>query len=112
MGVGKPRRGRKRKGDDSVGAPQEMSQGDALAAIAADDPGALKLVGDIMRRNADEVIFSLEGQIESKDREIESLNRRLREEVEHNEMVSRRLLWVLGIKHLRYDDLGLEPENY
>jgi len=76
--------------------PEKVTAGDALAAIAEVEPGALKLVGDIMEFNARSLQHSFEQLYEGEKRAHERTKERLRLTQERLSLIESRVLWLLG----------------
>lgn len=74
----------------------EVTAGDALAVIAEHEPGALKLVGDIMEYNARANSGLLSSLLEGEQRAHERTRERLREANERLDLIERRHEWLLG----------------
>lgn len=77
------------------GAPVE-TQGDALVAIGKEDVEALKLVGDIMERNAEATARSLNDALQMEQRAHEQTLQELREARHQLLQVRERFEWLLG----------------
>jgi len=74
----------------------ETTQGDALAAIAAEDVSALKLVGDLMEYNARANAWAMELAYEGEKYAHEQTRQRLAEANRQLDLMHRRVAWLFG----------------
>ena len=82
---------------------EEPTQGDALAAIAEMEPGALKLVGDLMAHNARSNEWLMEQLYEGEKAAHERTKEKLREANERLDVIEERHDWLLGGDHFRWE---------
>lgn len=74
----------------------EVTAGDALVEIAEIEPGALKLVGDLMAHNARSLEWQFEQLYLGEKHAHEETRQRLRDANEHIDRIQRRLAWLGG----------------
>lgn len=74
----------------------ETTQGDALASIAKEAPGALKLVGDLMERNSRDYVWNMEGLLEHEKAAHARTQARLDKALDRLALINERMNWLLG----------------
>ena len=74
----------------------EPTQGDALAAIAEEDVGALKLVGDLMERNARDIAWAMEQAYEGEKAAHARTQAKLDAALDRLDLMEQRLAWLFG----------------
>lgn len=74
----------------------EVTAGDALAAIAEIEPDALKLVGDLMQYSAHSLQYTYEQLYLGERHAHEQTKERLIATLNHLDVIERRFAWLMG----------------
>lgn len=88
----------------AAGEEPEVTQGDALAVIAAESPESLKLLGDLMAWNARDSAWALEQAYEGEKRDHERTKERLERANRQLDFMQYRMEWLMGLHHDPFGD--------